>query len=411
MTPEKRDGDIFRAPEESLFQSSERREISPSLFSRQAYLDRARGIAVLIMIEAHVLDAWTLGSERGRAAFGQAMVFGGFAAPLFLFLAGVGVALSAGSKYRRTGDLKQAWRTVRNRGWQIFGLAFLFRLQSYLLSGGSSLLSLLKVDILNIMGPAMALASVVGGMVGSDPRTDLRQAEGTPSPSTGGVRPRLIRLTVAFGCLTIGIAMATPLVRTTSLLSWLPNPLEWYFQPRPGSATFTLFPWAGFVFAGAVVGALIDEDPRTLRLQVWLFAAAVVVGFGAYGASFLPSIYPQSQYWTTSPTFFFVRVAVVTGLLPVAYAWEQAPWRGVISRWSPVVEIGRSSLFVYWIHVEMVYGLVSRPLRRALPFELAVLADVLFSAFVLALVLLKNRIVSVRKAGAVPAAGVRSASI
>ena len=169
--------------------------------------------------------------------------------------------------------------------------------------------------------------------------------------------------------------------------------------------------WAGFVFAGALVGTFIDGATRVYRLQAWLFAAPVVLGFAAYGASFLPSIYPQSQYWTTSPTFFFVRVAMVAGLLPVAYAWEHAPWRGVISRWSPVVEMGRSSLFVYWIHVEMVYGVVSRPLRRALPLELAVLADLLFSAFILTLVLLKNSIVSVRRTGAVAAASARGASI
>jgi hypothetical protein len=38
-----------------------------------------------------------------------------------------------------------------------------------------------------------------------------------------------------------------------------------------------------------------------------------------------------------------------------------------------------------------------KALRRALPLELAVLADLLFSAFILALVLLKNSIVSVRR--------------
>ena len=53
--------------------------------------------------------------------------------------------------------------------------------------------------------------------------------------------------------------------------------------------------------------------------------------------------------------------------------------------------LGRPSLFVYWIHVEMVYGFISRPLRRNLSFEAAIVAYVLFSAFLLGLVLLKNR--------------------
>ena len=112
---------------------------------RHAYLDWVRGVAVLIMIEAHVLDAWTHAADRTRFAFGRAMTIGGFGAPLFLFLAGVAVVLSAESKVRKTSDFGSSWAAVQKRGWQIFGLAFLFRLQSYILSGGYSAVSLLKV--------------------------------------------------------------------------------------------------------------------------------------------------------------------------------------------------------------------------------------------------------------------------
>src|SRR5947207_7367220 len=114
------------------------------------------------MIEAHVLDGWTAVAERQRPAFSYAMILGGFGAPLFLFLAGVSLVLSAESKYRKNGDIVQSWREVQKRGWQIFGLAFLFRLQSFILTGGYSLVGLLKVDILNVMGPAIALAAFAG---------------------------------------------------------------------------------------------------------------------------------------------------------------------------------------------------------------------------------------------------------
>jgi hypothetical protein len=58
--------------------------------------------------------------------------------------------------------------------------------------------------------------------------------------------------------------------------------------------------------------------------------------------------------------------------------------------------MGRSSLFVYWIHVEMVYGFFSRPLRRALTVEQAILAYIFFTVFLLALVQLKNRLTEAR---------------
>jgi uncharacterized membrane protein len=358
---------------------------------RHAYLDRVRGLAVLIMIEAHVLDSWTRMPDRSTHAFGWAMVLGGFGAPMFLFLAGVSVVLSADSKIRKTGDFDAAWLAVQRRGGQVFGLAFLFRLQAYILTAGYSAISLLKVDILNIMGPAIAFAAMAGR----------------------AAKAKKTRI-MLFAALAVATSMVTPLVRTTSLLEWLPDPIEWYFRPTAGRTNFTLFPWVGFVFAGAAVGetiAGVRTAERALRNQLALGTCAVLIMWLSYRAAFLPSIYQHAEFWTSSPTFFFLRVGLITLLLPLAFAWDRAPWRGMMSRWSPVEELGRSSLFVYWIHVEMVYGFISRPLRRNLSFEAVIVADILFSAFLLGVVLLKNRLVSLKKVPPVTAAGPTPAPI
>jgi uncharacterized membrane protein len=360
---------------------------------RQAYLDRVRGVAVLIMIEAHVLDSWTRVPDRTTHTFGWAMVLGGFGAPMFLFLAGIGLVLSAESKRRRGIDFDDAWHAAQKRGWQIFGLAFLFRLQAYILTAGYSAMSLLKVDILNVMGPAIALAAMAGR----------------------GLRSRTPRA-ILFAAIGLGIAMVTPIVRTTSALNWLPDPIEWYFRPTPGRTNFTLFPWSAFVFAGAAAGEIIDaimaSAVRPMKTQLALAAGAIVVALIGYRLSLLPSIYvPRSEFWTSSPTFFLLRVGLILLMLPLAFFWEVAPWRGVISRWSPIEELGKASLFVYWIHVEMVYGFISRPLRRALSFETAIGADIMFSIFLLALVLVKNRLVTARKAPPVRARGPSPAAI
>jgi uncharacterized membrane protein len=340
---------------------------------RQAYLDRVRGLAVLIMIEAHVLDAWTRMPDRSTHAFGWAMVLGGFGAPMFLFLAGVSLALSAESKLRKTGDFRAAWAAVQKRGWQVFGLAFLFRLQAYILTAGYSAMSLLKVDILNIMGPAIAFAAMAGRLA-----------------------QRKVNRAMLFAALAVFTSMVTPIVRTTPLLDWLPDPIEWYFRPTPGRTNFTLFPWCGFVFAGAAVGEAIDAMSRAGRRavvsQLALGSVSILIAWLGYRASFLPTIYsPPSEFWTSSPTFFLLRVGLIALLLPLAFFWDRAPWKGIASRWSPIEELGKASLFVYWIHVEMVYGFISRPLRRSLSFDAAVAADVMFSAFLLGVVLLRNR--------------------
>ena len=57
--------------------------------SRRGYLDWLRGVAVLIMVEAHLLDAWVRALDRSERPYRWAIAVGGFSAPLFLFLAGV----------------------------------------------------------------------------------------------------------------------------------------------------------------------------------------------------------------------------------------------------------------------------------------------------------------------------------
>jgi uncharacterized membrane protein len=338
---------------------------------RRGYLDWLRGIAVLIMIEAHTLDSWTRAEDRSQPAYGWSMVLGGFGAPIFLFLAGVAIALAGGSRLRKVQNAPEAAAGLRRRGWEIFGLAFLFRLQSWLISGGPVETTILKVDILNIMGLSMLAAALLWGQG----RTTWTRA-------------------ALLAAAAVAITMLTPLVRATDLLTPLPDAIEAYLRPSPGRTTFTMFPWAGFLLAGAAVGLWIDAA-RTDRQERHVNLALAIIGAsiaaGGYAASSLPPIYEQTSFWTSSPTFFFLRLGILIALLPLAYAWNLIPGR------SPLREFGLSSLFVYWIHVEMAYGVLSAPIHRRLPFAVSVLACVLFSVALFGLVKLKEHLVRKRR--------------
>ena len=337
--------------------------------NRRGYLDWLRGLAVIIMISAHILDSWTRYDDRHSALYGAAMIVAGMGAPLFLFLAGVSVSLSAASKLRRTSDRTVAAAAVVRRGLQIFGLTFLFRLQACILSWGPWR-TLLKVDILNIMGPSIMATAALWGWCRSR-------------------RGRCI----AFAAAALAIAFVTPPVRAVSWLSPLPDPIEGYFRPRPGFTNFAFFPWAGFVFAGALPGVLIAEvaarsAERTLVTRIGL--AGISIAAAAFAASFFPSPYARSEFWTSSPSFFLLRAGVLTALIGFAYAWEHRPWDG--GRFSPLQQLGRTSLFIYWIHVEMIYGLVVRPLHKSMSFPAALLSIVVFSAFMLVCSIAKDRL-------------------
>ena len=76
----------------------------------------------------------------------------------------------------------------------------------------------------------------------------------------------------------------------------------------------------------------------------------------------------------------------------VAYLWQSRP--GGLQKWSPLRQMGRSSLFIYWIHVEMVYGLISLPLHNALTLPQSLLLFVMFSGFMLGCSIAKDRVVT-----------------
>jgi uncharacterized membrane protein len=316
------------------------------------------------MVEAHTLDAWTRMADRASAAYRWAIVVGGFGAPAFLFLAGVSLALAAGARVRKGSSDKEAAAKALRRGWQIFALAFLFRFQSWAISGGA-VTARMKVDILNVMGVSMLAAAVLWG---------LGRANATRA--------------LLLGCAAVAVAMLSPIVRATPLLTPLPDPIEWYLRPYPGRTTFTLFPWGGFLLAGAAMGLWVNAT-RTEREERRLMLACAIAGpamaSAGYAASFLPPLYAETNFWTSSPTFFFLRLGILITALPLAYLLVKAP------RQLPIRELGIASLFVYWIHVEMVYGVVSTPIHRQLTFAQALVAFTAFSVFLFWLVKLKER--------------------
>ncbi|MGE5361452.1 MAG: heparan-alpha-glucosaminide N-acetyltransferase domain-containing protein [Bacteroidales bacterium] len=353
-------------------------KISPDPISpRRGYIDWLRGLAILVMIEAHVVDAWTRPADRTSTLFGWAIILGGFAAPLFLLLAGVGTALAIDARRDRAGGEQAGAAKLWRRGWQIFGYAFLFRLQSLVLNPGAALSGLLKVDILNIMGPAIALSGAL----------------------LGRVRTLAWRL-AWLGAVVCAFTLATPIVRVAPWLAWLPDPVEWYLRPQPGRATFTMFPWAGFLFAGTFLGLLIALKRSAVgdrRFHLSLVAAGGLLAFCAYRLSFLPALYSQSNFWTTSPTFFFMRVGILTMVAGLAYFWSLRPRLTTVGRYAPMERFGRSSLFVYWIHVEMVYGWFSAPLHRSLTLPQVALAFALFALALFGLAEFKTALVAGRR--------------
>jgi fucose 4-O-acetylase-like acetyltransferase len=159
------------------------------------------------------------------------------------------------------------------------------------------------------------------------------------------------------------------------------------------------------------VGALLATAPderAERRLQIILGASgAALIAFGFYAAG-LPSIYRVSSFWTSSPTWFAIRVGVLMLGVSVIYGVfavvspSRVPRIGGSSAVDPLARLGRSSLFVYWIHVELVYGYTTWLIRGRLPLWGTAIAYVVFCVLMYCAIVLRDWLVDrwrVRRGG------------
>ena len=318
--------------------------------NRLAYIDWMRGLACVLMFQWHSYESWLGGTARQTTFFHYAALGGTFPAPLFLFLAGIAFGLVTHRQRSRGLAAGAIARQTITRGAEIFGLGLLFRVQEFALGWRwAPWTDLLRVDVLNVIGVSIMLMGVLCYAV-----------EG---------RGAAISASLA---VALGIALATPLVWTT----WRPRLLPWWLesyvngvhtQGNPQFYLFPMFPWTGFAFAGLAVGFLLTSEVARAR------PAAMVGALGGAGALLVTlglaldaapwHVYAAYDFWHSSPEFFLIRCGLVLLLMLTAYAWCQ--WGLGLVGFSPLVQLGYTSLLVYWVHIEFVYGRFSLLAKKA----------------------------------------------
>jgi uncharacterized membrane protein len=324
---------------------------------RLLFIDWLRGVAVLGMILWHTIDSWTIRTGRDTAAFNVIIFIAGWVAPLFLFLAGVAVPLAATAGMRRGLCRADAGWAVQKRGWAVFLLAHLFRFQSFVLNPNGSWNTILKPDILNILGLGVVAAAYAWG------RAETH-------------RSRLAWLLVPTAVIVL---ILTPLSRTWWWPTLLHPRLEAYIRPVGAYGVFSLFPTVAYLLAGAFVGGLLAEkDPRDAafhRRMGWISAGLVATGLAARALPTPSSI--TAAEW--APEFVWRTGAIV---LALTASWALFRRRAPSAR-NALVVFGQTSLFVYWVHVELAYGVFTLPIRHTLTLPWSFAAFVVFTVFML----------------------------
>lgn len=296
---------------------------------RLAYLDWVRGIGAAIMLQGHVFDSYTRADLRSGGAFQFSQFLGGMPPAIFLFLTGVTLAFLMNSTERKGLAPRERVRTSFARSGYLFFLAFSFR--AFMLVSGypvSTWSDFLRVDILNCMGFSIAAFSFLAAF-----RTATRA-----------------RLAAA---VALAIAFASPLV---SQVNWSAVPWMLRAYLIPDHRFFGLFPWGAYLAFGIAAGSTIRSIPadRLARAIQWTaIAAAAVIACCHYAAQSGLSIYAASDYWLNSPAQILTKQGVTLLIMAFAYFWTQCV---AGEGWSWIRQFGATSLLVYWVHIELIYG-------------------------------------------------------
>ena len=269
---------------------------------------------------------------------------------MFLFLAGISFALVTDKLRQKGVSADEIARTTILRGGEIFLLGLLFRLQEFLLGQPwSPWTDLLRVDVLNVIGVSLMMMGVACRIAAVGCAPDPKQ---------------LRRATVVTAILcAAAIAILTPQLWT----SWRPHSLVWWLESyingvhtfdKPQPWLFPIFPWAAFAFVGLAAGSLLLTEwarkNEAFALTIAGVSGVALIALGLWLDALPVRLYAAYDFWHTSPNFFLARAGVVLIVLFLGYAWCR--WGAGEWGFSPLIEMGKCSLLVYWVHFQFVYG-------------------------------------------------------
>jgi len=320
---------------------------------RSAFLDLARAVAILMMIQGHTLDAVLVVDARAGTAFDVWWFLRGLTACMFLLLSGFSFTLATA----RNWSAHVHSRTVILRRWRRFGF-FLFL--GYALHFPMAKLghlpgmsderwrSFLAVDVLQCTAVMLVVLQALVWLTGT------RARHAGVVAITGGA-----------------IVALTPVVWSTDWASRLPLLAASYLSPATGSQ-FPLLPWGGYVMLGAALGHLHAHRgiDRVVGQRILLRFGLALLALALIGSIVTVSPFGQADFWTTSPTLFLLRSGLVLVLLSAVARVSQ----GVSPPPYAVHALARESLTIYAVHLCLVYGSVwNAGLRQVVGASLTIL--------------------------------------
>ena len=305
---------------------------------RYTFIDLLRGWAIILMIEPHVFNTFLLPELKQTGWFSVVSFINGLIAPAFLFVSGFVFEISSGSKLDDMRKLKlpfwkKLWRII-----SIILIGYALHLPHYSLtkilnkSTADQLQSFFAVDVLQCIGVGLLVLFALKLIIRSD---------------------KIYHYTLIV--LTLFVMFISPFFWKLEFTNYFHHVFANYFNRTNGSL-FPIFPWINFILVGAIFAKYFldaagkGKEDKFIKATTFSGIIMLLSGHLFYSGlfpSFLTSILPN-------PVFFLERLGYV--LVFAALCWYFNKWRNV--RKSFVLDSGRESLLIYWLHLVIIYSVI-----------------------------------------------------
>ncbi|MDH5674942.1 MAG: heparan-alpha-glucosaminide N-acetyltransferase domain-containing protein [Myxococcales bacterium] len=318
---------------------------------RDRAVDWARGVAALAMIEGHATHGWASEAARQSAAYGVTRLVATSPLPAFMLLAGMALRLRVGAAEARGEGASALRRSIARRGMTVLLWGYASSVLYALLDGHQGLRTLLRADVLHVIG--LSIASVAW----------LCVAGGAGVCAAAATRRAL--------WLSLAVMVLSPLYYGLGVGPAEGSALGYLLAPLirvPGVTIFPLLPmlvWTTLGFAVGDVLARARQRHSLERVYGSLAALALAVAICCQwlqrwllgDGGVLDYVHPAA---IPNAVGYAARGLVLIGVGPLLVARLPA---GVQDR---VTRLGQASLVAYIVHIPFCYGLPSRPLKGSL---------------------------------------------
>ncbi|QQS37732.1 MAG: DUF1624 domain-containing protein [Ignavibacteriales bacterium] len=312
--------------------------------NRIIFIDLMRAFAVLMMVQGHTVDVLLSNDFRNMDSpfFLSWFFMRGMTAPIFLFTSGTVFTYLfrlVNEPFLNNPRTKKGFKRVL----LLIVLGYLLRYPTPTLVVFNNVTPLqwqifFAVDVLQLIGFGLFFILILMFLSEKLKLNDY--------------------ITFALGALFFFVLY--PIFDKMNWSEILPAPLAGYFYKGTGS-NFPLFPWAGYVICGAILGSFLAKNPDVFRSTNFSFgliiAGIIILSVALIGDRIETASLGKSYLWTTSPNLVILRLAIVlflNGIVSlIASRVDKIP--------RIIILLGRNTLLIYIVHLMILYGSAWNP--------------------------------------------------